>query len=222
MVHDIQGCRVTASYPWTEDVAKLTDNIGQAISFQASVEKKLLRDKDLLAAYNSELQKFIDRGAIVRLSQEEIDNYGGPVSYVSHHAVFKPGSTSTPLRIVTNTSLKNRNAGLSPNECMMEGPNALSSLLEVIIGFRMYEVALVYDMTKAYQSIGTGQVEKHVRRIVWRWGEIDRPWEILAYNVVTFGDQIGGLILELVKSLAANFGQQIDPEASTRSNARLM
>ena len=85
--------------------------------------------------------------------------YTGPVLYVSHHAVFKPGSTTTPLRIVTNTSLKNANAGISPNECMQEGPNALAPLLEVIIGFRMYEVGLAYDMTKAYQSIATGELE---------------------------------------------------------------
>ena len=118
--HDVHSCKVSASYPWTEDVVKLRDNIGQVISFQSSVERKLLRDKSLLDAYNSELQKFIERGAIVRLSQEEIESYSGPVSYVSHHAVFKPGSASTPLRIVTNTSLKNRTAGLSPNDRMME------------------------------------------------------------------------------------------------------
>ena len=145
--------------------------------------------------------------------QEEIDEYEGPVSYVSHHAAFKPGSVTTPLRIVTNTSLRNRNAGLSPNQCMEEGPNALSSLLEVVIGFRMQEVALVYDMTKAYQSIATREVEKHVRRIVWRWCDPSADWEILAYRVVTFGDQIAGLVLELVKKLAAELGQSIDPEA---------
>ena len=87
---------------------------------------------------------------------------------------------------------------------MQEGPNALSSLLQVLIGFRMYEVALVYDMTKAYQSIGTGETEKHLRRIVWRWCDVSAPWEVLAYNVVTFGDQIAGLVLELVKNLAAD------------------
>ena len=97
------------------------------------------------------------------------------------------------------SSLKNINAGLSPNECMQEGPSALSSLLEVLIGFRMYEVALVYDMTKAYQSISTGEVERNVRRIVWRWCDQSSPWETYAYDVVTFGDHIAGLVLELVK-----------------------
>ena len=66
---------------------------------------------------------------------------------------------------MTNTSLKNVNAGLSPNECMDEGPNSLASLLEVIIGFRMCEVALTYDMTKAYQSI----IEKD-KTILNSWG----------------------------------------------------
>ena len=132
----------------------------------------MLKNPALLEAYNSELRKFIDRGAIVPLTQEEIDAYDGPVSYVAHHDVHKPDSSTTPLRVVTNTSLKNANAGLSPNQCMQEGPNALSSLLEVIIGFRMYEVGLVYDMTKAYQSISPGPVEKHVRIIVWRWGTL--------------------------------------------------
>ena len=96
---------------------------------------------------------------------------------------------------------------------MEEGPNALSSLLEVLIGFRMCEVGLVYDMTKAYQSIQTGEIEKHVRRLVWRWGDVNSSWDILAYNVVTFGDQIAGLILELVKRLAAELGMSIDAEA---------
>ena len=96
---------------------------------------------------------------------------------------------------------------------MQEGPNALASLLEVIIGFRMNEVALVYDLTKAYQSIRTGELERHVRRIVWRWGDLQADWEIYGYDVITFGDQAAGLVLELTKKLAADLGQEIDPEA---------
>ena len=78
---------------------------------------------------------------------------------------------------------------------MREGPNALASLLEVVLGFRMCEVALVYDLTKAYQSISTGEVERNVRRIVWRFGDVTENWKIFGFNVVTFGDQVAGLIL---------------------------
>ena len=57
-----------------------------------------------------------------------------------------------------------------------------------MIGFRLNEVALVYDLTKAYQSIHTGQVERHVRRIVWRFGDLDADWQVFGYDVVTFWD----------------------------------
>ena len=141
---------ITASYTWTEDITKLVNNLSQVVRTQRGVEKRLLKDPKLIEAYNVEFQKFIDRGAISKLTQEELDDYSGPVSFVTHHPVMKPGSASTPLRIVTNTSFVNEHAKLSPNNCMQEGPNALASLLEVIIGFRMNEVALVYDLTKAY------------------------------------------------------------------------
>ena len=62
----------------------------------------------------------------------------------------------------------NRNANLSAIDCMSEGPNALSSLLEVLLGLRIVEVTLVYDMSKAYQSISTDELEHIIRRIIWR------------------------------------------------------
>lgn len=127
ILYDADSCRVSVSYPWTEDVRKLSENVKQAIAFQSSIERKLLKDCAMVDTYNSELQKLVDRGAPTKLMQEEMNSYQGPVSYVSHLAVFKPDSATTPLRIVTNTRLKNTNAGKSPNDCMQEGPSALSS-----------------------------------------------------------------------------------------------
>ena len=57
--------KVTVGYPWTEEVYKLSDNLQQAKNFQASVERRLLRDGDL-EFYNSELRKFINREWITR------------------------------------------------------------------------------------------------------------------------------------------------------------
>ena len=176
LCYDEESRKVTVSYPWNQDVYKLSDNLQQAIRMQCSVERRLLRDPVLMSAYNEEFMKFVNRGAISRITQREMDDYQGPVSYVTHLPVLKPDSTTTPLRIVTNTSFVNQNAKLSPNNCMEEGPNALSPLLEVLIGFRMEEVALVYDLTKAYQSIQTGEVERHVRRIAWRFGDTAADW----------------------------------------------
>ena len=54
---DVENKKVSVTYPWTEDVRKLSDNIGQAVAFQSSVGKKLLKDKSLMEVYNTELKK---------------------------------------------------------------------------------------------------------------------------------------------------------------------
>ena len=65
------------------------------------MECRLLKNSSHLEAYNTKFQKFIDRGAIRKLTEEELDGYLGPISYVTHLPVYKPDSATTPLRIVT-------------------------------------------------------------------------------------------------------------------------
>ena len=123
----------------------------------------MIRDGEI-ELYNNELRKVVDKGHLAKLSDEEIENHDGPMSYISHHPVYKE-SKSTPIRIVTNTSLKNKTSGLSPNTCMGKPPNAVLSLLGVFMRWMTYTVALNLNLTKAYQSIQTpGPIEKHVRR----------------------------------------------------------
>ena len=176
-IDDIKS-KVEVSYAWTSDVLQLTDNKSQAIGFQKSVEKKLLKQGEL-ELYNKELEKAISLGYLVELGAQELESYQGPVSYVSHFPVYKPDSKSTPVRVVTNTSLKNRNCGLSPIQCVGTPPNALSSLLKVLLRWRSYTKALCPDMTKVYQSIKTGGVERNVRQIVWRWETVRRNGRLM-------------------------------------------
>ena len=213
LVFNKEDQRVEASYVWTEDVLKLRDNKSQAVGFEKSVEKKLIREEKL-EAYNEELRKAIEKGFLVELGEDDLVHYEGPVSYVSHFPVYNPSSKSTPVRVVTNTSLVNRTCNLSPNDCMATPPNALSNLLQVFLRWRTYPRAMNMDVSKAYQIIHTGQLEKNVCRLVWRWGDQDGEWKIYAWAVMTFGDQLASLILELVKKMGAEMGADIDPEAA--------
>ena len=54
------------------DVLKLTDNKTQAIGFQKSVEKKLKKDNNL-DLYNKALKRAIDKGYIVKLGKNDIE-----------------------------------------------------------------------------------------------------------------------------------------------------
>ena len=114
MVLDKEKKELKFTYPFVKDPSVLTDNRNQAIALAAGLEKRLKRNGEL-DAYNKALQEFLDRGCLVELTEEEMENWDGIVNYVSHHGVPKPGSTTTPLRIVSNSSLNNNNSGHSYN-----------------------------------------------------------------------------------------------------------
>ena len=73
----------------------------------------------------------------------------------------------------------------------------------------------MFDLSKAYQQLVTGEVERHLRRFLYRSSPSDQ-WEIFAYDRVTFGDVIAALCLELGKKLAAQRGEQLDALAASR------
>ena len=68
---------------------------------------------------------------------------------------------------------------------------------------------MVFDLSKAYQSMFTGEKEKYLRRIVWRFNPED-PWEIYGFLRVTYGDRIAACALEVTKDLIFEYGRMID------------
>ena len=166
----------------------------------------------MYSTYNEQIQSQIDRGVTVELSKEEINEWSGPYQYISHHAVLKE-SKSTPVRVVTNSSFNN--SGNSLNSCIASGPNSLIPMLDVMLRFRTYEIAVQFDLAKAYNTLRTGPIEKHLRRFLWRF-DPSHSWQEYALDRVHFGDACAATMLEVAKNMVAEKGRTIDPEASKR------
>ena len=192
LVYDQTEKRWTASYPFLKDPNVLKDNYDVAFRALKRKETKLMKDESLKGLYDGQVSDFIERGVLRKLSKSELQSWNGPVRYVDHHEVFKEGST-TPLRIVINSSFRNGNE-VSFNDILMKGPNVLTSLLEVLIRWRLYPVALVGDISKMYHNIKTGELEGHLRRFLWRSCNQNLAPDIYCFDVVTFGDRPAGCI----------------------------
>jgi hypothetical protein len=167
---DLSLNRVAFKYPFILDVNQLQDNRKQAIAIAAKLEHRL-KSKSELFAYNEKIQDFLGRGVFRNLTKHELESWEGPVNYISHHGVLKPGSTTTKLRVVSNSSLDNNNSGLSLNDCLPKGPNTLVPLIQSTVALRSYKHCVVWDLSKAYNVVHTTEVETHLRRLVWRWGD---------------------------------------------------
>jgi hypothetical protein len=207
----LENGQLVVSYPFIKSPECFPNNRDSAVAMSIKQEARL-KKKGILDKYNEELYKYITSGILVPISEQEMLEYQGPVNYISHHAVEKPSPT-TPFRIVTNSSLKNSVRSL--NDCLPRGPNSLNSMFDIMVRFRCHPVGLVFDLTKAYNSLRTGIVEKHLRRLIWRFSE-DEPWQDFGFVVVAFGDKPAGEFLELGKGLTADAGKSIDPVASKR------
>ena len=203
--------QINVRYPFKIDPHCLPNNRRCVVKMAEKMEARLLKSGQL-SYYNKEFQKVLDRGAVVKLSQEEIENWKGPVNYISHHGVEQDSQT-TPLRIVTNSSLKNGVRSL--NECLVKGPKSLNSMLDITLRFRCHDSGLVFDLTKAYNAMKTGPVERHLRRFIWRF-DPSGVWEDYAFDVVAFGDLPAANLLEIARNMVADDGQHIDPEAARK------
>ena len=72
------------------------------------------------------------------------------VHYLSHHAVVRKEALTTKVRVVLDGSTKVKANASSLNECLHTGPSLTQSILDILLGFRWYKVALVSDIEKAF------------------------------------------------------------------------
>ena len=144
--------RFTTSYPWNENRQHLQYNKPMALAVMKSTERQLQKKggefRDL---YSAQIKDMLDRGAARTVTEEELKQFRGQKYYLTHLAVLKPDSKSTPIRIVFNSSASHR--GYSLNDSLMKGPSLLNSLFGVLLRFRQHRYAYIGDLSKMYHSI---------------------------------------------------------------------
>ena len=83
------------------------------------------------------------------------------------HAVYKSSSSTTKIRAVFDASARS-SSGTSLNDTLLVGPTVHPPLVDVLLRFRLYPVALTADVSKMYRAIELADVDKDLHRYVWR------------------------------------------------------
>ncbi|XP_070144165.1 uncharacterized protein [Drosophila kikkawai] len=87
--------------------------------------------------------------------------------YLPHHAVFKPDSTTTKVRVVFNASNPSSN-GNSLNDILHAGPVLQSDLTIQILKCRFFKYVFNADITKMYRQIRVNPDHTRFQRILFR------------------------------------------------------
>lgn len=142
--------------------------------------------------YQSEIEDMVNRGVARKLDDQKVQESKGPIHYIHHHEVLKPESSSTPLRIVFNSSASYMSQKL--NDFWAKGPVILNSLLGILFRFRQDITAIAGDVAKMYHSVKISALDEHTLRFVWRDLAGSRSPDQYVLTTVTFGDKPSGTI----------------------------
>ena len=89
------------------------------------------------------------------------------VYYLPIHAVVKSSSSTTKTRAVFDASAPSSSWTLL-NDMLMVGPTVHSTLVDVLLRFRMHRVALTTDVSKMYRAVLLPDNQRDLHRFVWR------------------------------------------------------
>ncbi|GFS46733.1 uncharacterized protein TNIN_200831 [Trichonephila inaurata madagascariensis] len=87
-------------------------------------------------------------------------------NFLPHHAVIKPSSTTTKLRVVFDASCQTTN-GTSLNFLLGVGPKSQRDIFEILLNFRIPKIVFTADIEKMYRQILVAN-EDQKYKILWR------------------------------------------------------
>ena len=175
--------RYEVALPWKAGGAdQLTDNRPAAEARLTGLSRRLARDPELGAAYSEALQEMEQAGVIEEVPSIELDG-PHPTFYLPHRPVVKETSKSTRVRPVFDASATGPN-GVSLNDCLEVGPCLIPSLVDVLLRFRRWRVAVTADISKAFLQISLRREDRDVHRFLWI---LDGRKRVMRFRRVTFG-----------------------------------
>ncbi|XP_029054778.2 uncharacterized protein LOC114882067 [Osmia bicornis bicornis] len=171
--------RYVVALPFNEKKTQLGESRSRALHRFFSLERKLHRDPELKKQYTAVLEEYLTLGHMTQVDTDQTPSF-----YLPHHAVIKPSSTTTKVRVVFDGSAKS-SSGLSLNETLMTGPTIQDDLFSLLLRFRMHSYVLTGDIEKMYRQFLVRPEDRSYQRILWR----DQQDNIANYelNTVTFG-----------------------------------
>ena len=205
---DFRNGRYVVALPWKKNRPDLLDNKTIAEGRLKSLQKKLERDVPLKESYHQAIKQMKDLDIIEEVPHDEVINPPeNKTYYLPHRPVIKPSSTTTKVRPVFDASCPGYN-GVSLNDCLEIGPSLIPNLVDVLLRFRRWPVAISADITKAFLQVAVQQEDCDVHRFLWDDAGTIR---VMRFLRVPFGNCSSPFLLNA--TIAFHLTQQDDSEA---------
>ncbi|XP_067217392.1 uncharacterized protein [Linepithema humile] len=190
--------RFVVMIPLKDNYAQLGESYEMAKRRFFSIERKLSKQSELKRQYTTFMQEYMDLGHMKHVSNPVDDHLKSrdySISYyLPHHAVLKPDSDTTRLRVVFDASSKT-SSELSLNDV------------------QIHTYVISADVSKMYRQVKISQEQCKLQRVLWKFnpGEDIQTYEL---QTVTYGEACSAFLVIRSLHQAARDLQQQYPEAA--------
>ncbi|XP_075158160.1 uncharacterized protein LOC142231438 [Haematobia irritans] len=150
------------------------------------MEKTLEKSPELGAEYSRVLSEYLTLDHMELAPPNEIvEDCCYRSFYLPHHAVIRPESSSTKVRVVFNAS-KKTSTGISLNDILHTGPTLQNDLINVILRWRFFKFVFNGDIEKMYRQIYVHEIDRPFQKTLFREFRTE-PIQDFYLKTVTFG-----------------------------------
>lgn len=138
----------------------LGDSRATALKRFFNLEKRLIRDAELYAAYRKFMATYQMLGHMVP----------APIPgkyFIPHHAILKSDGDMSKIRVVFDASAVSSN-GRSLNDVLCTGPKLQTDLRDILLRCRLHKYILTADIVKMYRQISIHPADRIYQHIFWR------------------------------------------------------
>lgn len=148
------------------DEVVLGESMRQAQRCLEMMERRFRTNHTLQKAYCEFMEEYERLGHMTQITDADLTK-AEDIYFIPHHAVSRPDSLTTKIRVVFNASAKTT-LGTSLNDKLLLGPKILRSSFDIILKFRTHEYVITADVEKMFRQIKIEPRDRFLQCIVWR------------------------------------------------------
>ena len=199
------------------DAKRLGESRSQAVRRFVHFERSL-HSKGIFPQFKEVIDEYFEKGHAEPVPEADQEKQPRNVFYLPMHAVTKESSTTTKIRAVFDASAKT-STGVSLNDTLLVGPTVHSSLVDVLLRFRFYRVALTADVSRMYRAIALMEDDKDLHRFVWR-NSPEHTLKDYRMTRLTFGVSASSFVANMcVRQNALDFTSEYPLAAKTTKDS---
>jgi hypothetical protein len=169
------------SLPFKKVPPPLPDNLEVVKKRLNSLKWRLERDEGLKTSYFNVLKQYELEGASRLVSKSVNELPEDAVRwYIPHHGVWSARKPEEP-RVVFDCAAEHE--GTSLNDNLLKGPENTSSLVGVLLRFRVRRIAVVGDIKRMFHQVYVPDEERPVLRYLW-WQSLDFSEEPAVFEML--------------------------------------